>query len=134
MPFGAFVEFMPGKDGLLHISEIRWERIETMDGVFTEGQELQVKLVEVDPKTGKFRLSAKALLPRPEGMPERAPRPERGDRPDRGDRGPRPDRGDRGPRPDRGDRGPRPDHGDRPDPNEQREHGQPTDGGEAAQA
>jgi polyribonucleotide nucleotidyltransferase len=105
MPFGAFVEFMPGKDGLLHISEIRWERIETMDGVFTEGQQIQVKLVEVDPKTGKFRLSAKALLPRPEGMPERAPRPERGDR------GPRPDRGDRGPRPDWGDRGPRPDRG-----------------------
>ena len=79
-----------------------------MDGVFTEGQELQVKLVEVDPKTGKFRLSAKALLPRPEGMPERAPRTERSDRPDRG---PRPDRGDRGPRPERGDRAER---GDRP--------------------
>jgi len=119
MPFGAFVEFMPGKDGLLHISEIRWERIETMDGVFTEGQELQVKLVEVDPKTGKFRLSAKALLPRPEGMPERSPRPERGDR---SERGPRPDRGDRGPRPDRGDRGPRPEFGDR------------TEGGSASEA
>ncbi|NBW42455.1 MAG: polyribonucleotide nucleotidyltransferase [Sphingobacteriia bacterium] len=97
MPFGAFVEFMPGKDGLLHISEIRWERIETMDGVFTEGQEIQVKLVEVDPKTGKFRLSAKALLPRPEGMPERGPRPDRGPRPERGprpDRGPRPEGGE----------------------------------------
>jgi polyribonucleotide nucleotidyltransferase len=64
--FGAFVEFLPGKDGLLHISEISWDRIETMDGVFKEGDEVQVKLVEVDKKTGKFRLSAKVLLPKPE--------------------------------------------------------------------
>jgi polyribonucleotide nucleotidyltransferase len=65
-PFGAFVEFMPSKDGLLHISEISWERLETMDGVFTVGQEIDVKLVEVDKKTGKYRLSRKALLPKPE--------------------------------------------------------------------
>ncbi len=65
MPFGAFVEFMPGKDGLLHISEIKWERLETMDGVMEVGEEVKVKLVEVDKKTGKFRLSRKVLLPRP---------------------------------------------------------------------
>ena len=65
MPFGAFVEFMPGKDGLLHISEIKWERLETMDGVMEVGEEVKVKLVEVDKKSGKFRLSRKVLLPRP---------------------------------------------------------------------
>lgn len=65
MPFGAFVEFMPGKDGLLHISEIKWERLETMDGVLEVGEQLKVKLVEVDKKTGKFRLSRKVLIPRP---------------------------------------------------------------------
>lgn len=64
--FGAFVEFLPGKDGLLHISEISWDRIDTMDGVFKEGDKVKVKLVEVDKKTGKFRLSAKALLPKPD--------------------------------------------------------------------
>ncbi|MCF2446499.1 polyribonucleotide nucleotidyltransferase [Dyadobacter sp. CY345] len=66
MPFGAFVEFLPGKDGLLHISEIKWERIENMDGVLEVGEEVQVKLVEVDKKTGKYRLSRKVLLPKPE--------------------------------------------------------------------
>jgi polyribonucleotide nucleotidyltransferase len=65
MPFGAFVEFMPGKDGLLHISEIKWERLETMDGVLEVGEEVKVKLIEVDKKTGKFRLSRKVLLPKP---------------------------------------------------------------------
>jgi polyribonucleotide nucleotidyltransferase len=65
MPFGAFVEFMPGKDGLLHISEIKWERLETMDGVLEVGEEIKVKLVDVDKKTGKFRLSRKVLLPKP---------------------------------------------------------------------
>jgi len=64
MPFGAFVEFMPGKDGLLHISEIKWERLETMDGVMEVGEEVKVKLIEVDKKTGKFRLSRKVLLPK----------------------------------------------------------------------
>lgn len=65
VPFGAFVEFMPGKDGLLHISEIKWERLETLDGVLEVGEEVQVKLVEVDKKTGKYRLSRKVLIPRP---------------------------------------------------------------------
>jgi len=65
MPFGAFVEFMPGKDGLLHISEIKWERLENMEGVLEVGEEIKVKLIEVDKKTGKFRLSRKVLLPRP---------------------------------------------------------------------
>jgi polyribonucleotide nucleotidyltransferase len=67
--FGAFVEFMPGKDGLLHISEISHKRLETMDGVLKEGEMIKVKLLEVDKKTGKFKLSAKALLPRPERAP-----------------------------------------------------------------
>ena len=65
-PFGAFVEFMPGKDGLLHISEIKWERVETMDGVLEPGEEIMVKLIDIDKKTGKFKLSRKALLPKPE--------------------------------------------------------------------
>ena len=64
--FGAFIEFMPGKDGLLHISEIKWERVESMDGVLEEGEEIKVKLIEVDRRTGKFRLSRKALIPKPE--------------------------------------------------------------------
>jgi len=66
MPFGAFVEFLPGKDGLLHISEIKWERLETVEGVLQIGEQVKVKLIEVDKKTGKFRLSRKALLPKPE--------------------------------------------------------------------
>lgn len=65
-PFGAFVEFMPGKDGLLHISEIKHERVESMEGVLEPGEEIQVKLIDVDKKTGKFKLSRKALLPKPE--------------------------------------------------------------------
>ncbi|MBL4654837.1 MAG: polyribonucleotide nucleotidyltransferase [Bacteroidia bacterium] len=63
-PFGAFVEFLPGKDGLLHISEISWERTENVEDVMKEGDEFEVKLVEIDRKTGKFRLSKKALTPR----------------------------------------------------------------------
>ncbi|HEV7349646.1 polyribonucleotide nucleotidyltransferase [Telluribacter sp.] len=66
MPFGAFVEFLPGKDGLLHISEIKWERLENMEGVLEVGEEVRVKLVDVDKKTGKYRLSRKVLLPKPE--------------------------------------------------------------------
>ena len=65
-PFGAFVEFMPGKDGLLHISEIKWERLDSMDGVLEPGEEIVVKLIDVDKKTGKFKLSRKVLLPKPE--------------------------------------------------------------------
>ncbi len=64
--FGAFIEFLPGKQGLLHISEIMWKRLETMDNVFNEGDKVKVKLVGVDPKTGKFKLSRKALIPKPE--------------------------------------------------------------------
>ena len=64
--FGAFVEFMPGKDGLLHISEIKWDRLESMDGVLEPGEEITVKLIDVDKKTGKFKLSRKVLLPKPE--------------------------------------------------------------------
>lgn len=63
-PFGAFVEFMPGKEGLLHISEIKWERLPDMEGVLEIGEEIQVKLIEVDKKSGKYRLSRKVLLPR----------------------------------------------------------------------
>ena len=102
MPYGAFVEFMPGKDGLLHISEIDWKRLDTVEQAgLKEGDTVTVKLVDVDPKTGKFKLSRRALLPKPEGYEERPPRQDRGDR---GDRGPRRDNRDRG---DRGDRGPR---------------------------
>ena len=76
--FGAFVEFMPGKQGLLHISEISWKRLESMDGIFNEGDVVKVKLVGLDPKTGKFKLSHKILLPKPEQAPreDRGPRPE----------------------------------------------------------
>ncbi len=63
--FGAFVEFMPGKEGLLHISEVKWERIENLDKVLEVGEQISVKLLEIDPKTGKYRLSRKALLPNP---------------------------------------------------------------------
>ncbi len=76
--FGAFVEFMKGKEGLLHISEITWERLENMDGVIDVGEEVQVKLLEVDQKTGKFRLSRKELLPRPDHIPERSNTPRSG--------------------------------------------------------
>jgi polyribonucleotide nucleotidyltransferase len=66
MPFGAFIEFMPGKDGLLHISEVKWERLEKMEGVMEVGEQVKVKLIEIDKKTGKYRLSRKVLLPKPE--------------------------------------------------------------------
>ena len=105
LDFGAFVEFMPGRDGLLHISEISWNRLEDMAASgLKEGDKVNVKLIEIDKKTGKFRLSMRALTPKPEGYVEREARP-------RGDRGPRPQRrdGDRGPRRE-GDRGPRRDN------------------------
>lgn len=89
MPYGCFVEFMPGKDGLLHISEIDWKRLETVEEAgIKEGDKLQVKLLEIDPKTGKFKLSRRVLLEKPEGYVERErrPRPERGERKDRGER------------------------------------------------
>ena len=106
MPYGCFVEFMPGKEGLLHISEIDWKRYETIEETgIKEGDHIRIKLLEIDPKTGKFRLSAKVLKEKPEGYveekPARAPRGERPNHSDgaRLDRGPRPER--RGPRPER---------------------------------
>ncbi len=109
LDFGAFVEFMPGRDGLLHISEIAWERLDDMAASkLKEGDKVKVKLIEIDKKTGKYRLSMRALMPKPEGYVEREARPRRdGDRGPRreGDRRPRRD-GDRGPRND-GDCGPR---------------------------
>jgi polyribonucleotide nucleotidyltransferase len=66
MPYGAFVEFLPGKQGLLHISEVSWSRLDTLDGVLKEGEKVKVKLMEVDKKTGKFKLSRKVLMPKPE--------------------------------------------------------------------
>ncbi len=69
MPYGAFVEFLPGKQGLLHISEVTWKRLETLEGILKEGDQVKVKLTGTDPKTGKFKLSRKVLLPKPEGRP-----------------------------------------------------------------
>ena len=87
MPYGAFVEFMPGKDGLLHISEIDWKRLDTVEQAgLKEGDPITVKLVDIDPKTGKFKLSRRALLPKPEGFEERPARPNRGPRPEKGPR------------------------------------------------
>ena len=89
MPYGAFVEFLPGKDGLLHISEFDWKRLETVEeSGFKEGDTIEVKLLDIEPKTGKFKLSRKALLPRPEKM-EREERPYRPERPEREERPPR---------------------------------------------
>ena len=110
LDFGAFVEFMPGRDGLLHISEISWDRLDSMENSgLKEGDKIKVKLIEIDKKTGKFRLSTRVLTPKPEGYVEREARPRR----EGGDRGPRPRR--EGDRPQRreGDRGPRR-NGDRP--------------------
>ena len=83
MPYGCFVEIMPGKDGLLHISEIEWKRLETVeDAGIKEGDKIKVKLMEIDPKTGKYKLSHRVLEPKPEGYVdrERRQRPERGAR------------------------------------------------------
>ena len=105
MPYGCFVEIMPGKDGLLHISEIDWKRLETVEEAgIKEGDHIQVKLLEIDPKTGKYKLSHRVLIEKPADYVERPARRERGDRPERGERRPRPERGERR---DRGDRGPR---------------------------
>lgn len=76
--FGAFVEFLPGKQGLLHISEISWKRLESMDGVLKEGDTVKVKLIGVDHKTGKFKLSRKALMPKPDFAPRNAPQQREG--------------------------------------------------------
>jgi polyribonucleotide nucleotidyltransferase len=114
MDFGAFVEFMPNRDGLLHISEIAWERLNDMEASgLKEGDKVEVKLIEIDKKTGKYRLSMRALLPKPEGYvePQRAPRAPRreGSNGNNNDRGPRRNNNDRGPRRNNNnnDRGPR---------------------------
>ena len=105
MPYGCFVEFMPGKDGLLHISEIDWKRLETVEEAgIKEGDKITVKLLEIDPKTGKFKLSHRVLIDKPEGYQERPARRERGERPERGERRPRPERGERRPRPEHRER------------------------------
>ncbi|MGN6566469.1 MAG: polyribonucleotide nucleotidyltransferase, partial [Flavipsychrobacter sp.] len=114
MPFGAFIEFMPGKQGLLHISEVSWKRLDSLEGVMKEGDKVKIKLVGTDPKTGKLRLSRKVLMPKPEGYvePEKREGGDRGDR-NRGgnrDRGERRNDGNRGDRNDRGDRRDRPQH------------------------
>jgi polyribonucleotide nucleotidyltransferase len=117
---GAIVQLGPGKDGMIHISELEYHRVATVTDVLKEGEIVTVKVVEVDKARGRVRLSRKALLPVPEGYVERE-RPERSDRGDRGDRGGR-DR-DRGPRRDHsdGDRGPRRDHSsDSSDPSSRR--------------
>ena len=112
LEFGAFVEILPGKEGLLHVSEIDWKKTEKVEDVLHVGDEVDVKLLEIDEKTGKMRLSRKALIEKPEGYvePERKPRGDRGPRRDndrRDNRGPRRD-DNRGPRrEDRGPRGPR---------------------------
>lgn len=121
LDFGAFVEFMPGRDGLLHISEISWNRLDSMEqSGLKEGDKVKVKLIEIDKKTGKYRLSMRVLTEKPEGYVEREARPRR----EGGDRGPRREGGDNRPRRDGngprregaprrdGDRGPRRD-GDR---------------------
>jgi polyribonucleotide nucleotidyltransferase len=123
--FGAFVNFMGGKDGLVHVSEMKNERVEKPTDVVSEGQEVKVKVLEIDPR-GKVRLSMRVVDQETgeELEDTRPPREPRGDRGDRGDRGPRRDgggRGDRGPRRDggggrggdRGDRGPRRERGER---------------------
>jgi polyribonucleotide nucleotidyltransferase len=105
--FGAFIEILPGKEGLLHVSEIDWKRVENVSDVLNEGDEIDVKLIDIDKKNNKLKLSRRALLPKPEGYVERPARPERSNN----DRGPRNnDRGDRGgyrgnDRGDRNDRG-----------------------------
>ena len=116
MPYGCFVEIMPGKDGLLHISEIDWKRLETVEEAgIKEGDKIKVKLLEIDPKTGKYKLSHRVLIEKPEGYVERPAR-------DRGERRERPERGDRRERrPDRGDRR-NGDRRERPERGEHRDH------------
>ena len=99
MPYGCFVEILPGKDGLLHISEIDWKRLETVEEAgIHEGDKIKVKLLEIDPKTGKYKLSHRVLIDKPADYVERPARRERGERrtrPERGERRPRPERGER---------------------------------------
>ena len=112
LDFGAFIEILPGKEGLLHVSEIAWTKTEKVEDVLTVGQEVDVKLLEIDAKTGKMRLSMRALTPKPEGYVEPKPRGDRGPRRegDRPGKGPRREGGDRGPRHEGGERRERPAH------------------------
>ena len=114
LDFGALINLLPGKDGLLHISQIAHERVERVSDYLTEGQIVKVKVMETDEK-GRIKLSMKALIERPAGMSER---PERADRPERSDRGDRPERNERndrgGERHSRGERSERNDRNDRP--------------------
>jgi polyribonucleotide nucleotidyltransferase len=136
MPFGAFIEFLPGKQGLLHISEVSWKRLDTLEGVLKEGDTVKIKLVGTDPKSGKLRLSRKILMPKPEGYVEPEPREggerrDRGDRNDRGDRRGGGDRREGGNRDRGGDRGsdrPRGDRREGGDRGERRERPQPSEG------
>ncbi len=102
--FGAFVEIIPGREGLLHISEIEWRRLETVEEVLHEGDEIEVKLIDFDSKTGKLKLSRKVLLPRPEGASADQGRGNRDSHDNRGNRGNRDHRENRGNRGDRNDR------------------------------
>lgn len=126
VPFGAFVEFMPGKQGLLHISEVSWKRLDTLDGVLSEGDKIKIQLVGTDPKTGKLRLSRKVLMPKPDGYvePERRERREGGDdRPRRDDDRPRGGGGDDRRRDGGGNNGgPRRDGGNKPRPQGDRDN------------
>ncbi|MBK9009296.1 polyribonucleotide nucleotidyltransferase [Novosphingobium sp.] len=129
--FGAFVNFMGGKDGLVHVSEMRNERVEKPTDVVSEGQEVKVKVLEIDPR-GKVRLSMRVVdqetgAELEDTRPAREPREPRGDRGDRGSdrRGPRREGGDRGPRREGGDRGPRREGGDRGPRRDREEGGNP---------
>ena len=118
LDFGAFVEILPGKEGLLHVSEIAWNKTEKVEDVLTVGQEVDVKLLEIDAKTGKMRLSMRALTEKPEGYVE--PKAGRGPRREGGnDRGPRREGGERRERREGGERRERRD-GDRQDRGERR--------------
>jgi polyribonucleotide nucleotidyltransferase len=112
VPFGAFIEILPGREGLLHISEIEWRRIATPDEVLKEGQEVEVKLLEID-NNGKMKLSRKVLLPKPERDPGQPDQNDQHDQKDRYDRGNRHERGNRHDRGDRHERGNRHDRGNR---------------------
>ena len=131
LEFGAFVEILPGKEGLLHISEIDWGKTDKVEDVLSVGDEVDVKLLEIDPKTNKMRLSRKALIEKPEGYVE----PERRPRPAAGDRGPRRNGNDRrnGDRPagnGRGPRGQRPERGPKGGHNNSRsDYSEPADNG-----
>jgi polyribonucleotide nucleotidyltransferase len=99
MPYGAFVEVLPGTDGLLHVSELDWKRVERVEDVLKEGDVIEFQVTGKDPRSGKLKLSRRVLLPKPEGYVERESNGDRGDRRDRGDRPRREHSGEgRGPR------------------------------------